>query len=238
VQVSRGLAGVLAAAFLYGCTSKETTQAPPGEAVATLPASASDSGTAFSTFMDSLQWGRTKTVYMCPDTGTCSESMVGRVRVDLAVTQNSYLVDPRAVAPGGQLLVRAVNRGSHPTRSYHFRPGYVYSLVAYPDSRGDTTSHWVLKETDTTTHLTITVPNVQGPYHPCLEHPPAMTDDVDLSNCGDKHVAPAINKSGIGAFAWIDRFFAPAQVTDAVDKPIWKSCPSGCCTLPQAQQVQ
>jgi len=222
-------------ALLNGCKTDyvklpETRIMPTQNVAGTLPPSANDtSGTAFYDFMQSVTWGKKQTVDICTNSALCFVGLSGKVPVDLEPSLNSYLVDPRAVDTSGVLLVRAVNKGNKATGHYHFRPGYIYALVAYPDSAGATTSHYVLKETDTTTHHTVTVAGSR-PYTPCWDSPPATTDSIGLYNCGEAHAPPALKRSAIG-FGLMDQFLA--QIADALapESPIWKSCPSGCCTL-------
>lgn len=238
MQISRGLAGVVAVALLNGCNGYDKftpRPASPSQSVAgTLPPSANDpSGTAFYDFMQTVPWGKKKTVDMCTNRLLCFFGL-GKVKVDLEASQNSYLVDPRTIDSTGVLLVRAVNKGNSATAQYNFRPGYIYALVAYPDAPGDTTSHWVLNETDTTTHHTVTVAGIQGPYSPCWDSSsPAIADDVDIAKCGE-HISAAVKKSAIGFFGFMDQFLAVVAAALLEESPIWKSCPSGCCTLAQS----
>jgi hypothetical protein len=186
--------------------------------------------------MQMAQWGKKKTVEMCAESKFCWTGLSHKVSVDLEALQDSYLVDPRRVDPRGVLLVRVVNNGDRPTQDYHFRPGYIYALVAYPDSPGDNTSHWVLKESDPKTHQTVNVLSIHGPFTPCWDTSgPATYDDVDLRKCGEKHASAAVYNSSIGSFGSIDQFVAAVANAFSADSPIWKSCPSGCCTLAQAE---
>jgi hypothetical protein len=236
VQLTRGLAGVVAVALLNGCDGKVVMQFPPGPVIprqnvaGALPPSANDTATGFYEFMQTVNWSGKKTVEMCTNSFLCFFGG-GKVKVDLDVPQNSYLVDTRAVPGGGAILARAVNKGHDATGHYNFRPGYIYTLVGYPDSPGATTSHWILKETDTTTHHTITVPGIQGPHTPCGDAPPATIDEVNLYKCGEAHTSGAIGRADMGLFSFMNQLMAVL----GGESPVWKSCPSGCCTLAQAQ---
>lgn len=238
MQLTRGLAGFVAVALFYGCDGEgvvgQFTHIPvvPQQNVAgTLPPSANDTATGFYDFMQTISWSKNKTtVDMCTGPVSCFLG-ARKVKVDLDVPQNSYLVDPRAVSAGGVLLVRAVNKGRHATEHYNFRPGYIYTLVGYPNSPGDTLSHWILKETDTTTHHTVTVAGIEGPFSPCWDSDPATKDDVDLYKCGEAHTSAALKKSAIGLFGFMDQLMSVATSLLVGESPVWKSCPSGCCTL-------
>jgi hypothetical protein len=242
VQISRGLASVAAIALLNGC-NKTAVKYPPRPVAASqseagvLPPSANDStGTGYYDFIQTVRWVKKRPVSMCAESSFCWTGLSPKVTVDLDVAENSYLVDPRQVNAKGVVLVRAINNGDRPTQNYHFRPGYIYTLVAYPDSPGDNTSHWVLKETDARTHHTATVLSVHGPFTPCWDSPnPATEDDVDLANCGDKHYTATAYKSSIGSFGLMDALLAVVAAAASGDSPVWKSCPSGCCTLSQAE---
>jgi hypothetical protein len=240
VQLTRGLAGVIALALISGCNGVEVGQFPQTPVVqqqtaaGTLPPSASDNATGFYDFMQTITWSKKKPVDMCTNSLACFFGVSRKVTVELDVPQNSYLVDARAVSASGDLLVRAVNKGRSTTGHYKFRPGYIYTLVAYPDSPGATTSHWILNETDTITHHTVPVPGVHGPYTPCWDSPPATTDEVNLYKCGEAHTAAAVNRSGIGLFGFMDQLISVVASAMGGESPVWKSCPSGCCTLAQS----
>jgi hypothetical protein len=236
VQLTRGLAGVVAVALLNGCDGKGVMQFPPGPVIpqqnlaGALPPSANDTaGTGFYDFMQTIAWSPKQTVSMCTNTPLCYVGVSKKVMVELEVPQNSYLVDTRAVSAGGVLLVRAVNKGAHATGHYNFRPGYIYTMIAYPNSPGDTLSHWILKETDTTTHHTVTVSGIQGPHDPCGDSAPATADEVNLYECGEAHTAAAVKKAGF--FGFLDQALATGAALLGGESPVWKSCPSGCCTL-------
>jgi hypothetical protein len=230
--MSRGFAGISAVVLLMGCNGYERMPETPivqSQSVAgSVPPSANDSsGTGFYDFMQTVTWVQKKNVDMCTNSVLCYVGLSKKVKVSLEVSQNSYLVDPRAVDPNGVLLVRAVNKEHNTTAQYHFRPGFIYSLVAYPDSVGATTSHWLLMETDTTTHHTAPVSGIQGPYTPCWDSPPATSDNVDLYKCGEAHAPPAaFRKSAMDLIGFLDHFLMSIG-----ESPIWKSCPAGCCTL-------
>lgn len=240
MQLTRGWAGVFAVALLNGCDGKNVVQFPPTpikpqESVAgVLPPSANDTATGFYTYMQTITWSKKTTVDMCTNTVFCFFGLSSKVKVDLDVPQNSYLVDPRAISASGVLLVRAINRGHDATGHYNFRPGYIYTLVGYPDSPGATTSHWILKETDTTTHHTVTVSGIHGPHSPCWDSPPATTDEVNLYKCGEAHASAGIRTSAIGLFGFIDQVMSVVAAVVGEESPLWKSCPSGCCTLSQS----
>ena len=239
MQVSRRLVGLVALLAATACDRDDYVKvgAPPvvpQQTVAgALPPSAGDTaGTGFYDFTQTLTWAPKKTVEMCTNSLLCYFSLSGKVQVDLDVPLNSYLVDPRNIDPRGVLLVRAINKGNKDTGHYKLRPNYIYTLVAYPDSPGATTSHWELKETDPAAHVTTTVKDVGGPFDPCLDAPPATVDDIGLYRCGEAHVsAAAVKRSSIGAFVFIEQLSAAIANLFAKESPIWKSCPSGCCTL-------
>lgn len=197
----------------------------------TLPDSANRGGTSFYQFMNTLTWGDSVPVRMC--TGwrwTCWVGFGSKTNVTLKPVAGAYTIDPHSVDSAGMVLVSAVNHGESPTLNYGFRPGFIYAVVVYPNHPHDTASHWVLMEINVFDHLAKQVPGQTGPYKPCIDGPPTGTDRVGLYKCGEAHPmrAPTM-RSAMGLFDFFGTLFTRAGV--GAESPMWKSCPSGCCTL-------
>jgi len=141
---------------------------------------------------------------MCTGNWSCF-SKTDLVDVDLYPVLDSYTVDPRMVPAESAVVLLATNVGAKQTKHYKMRPGpFLYSWIVFPDRPGATTSSWIMKETDTTTHRTNRVVGERGPFTPCGDRPPATTDEAGLYRCGEKHVtASAIKRAGLGAFGFL-----------------------------------
>ena len=237
MQLTRGLAGVVAVALLNGCDGKVGMQFPPGpvtprqNVAGALPPSANDTATGFYEFMQTINWSGKKTVEMCTNSFLCFWGAAKSRWILTYLRTPTWWIRERFPEAEPSWRARRINKGHDATGHYNFRPGYIYTLVGYPDSPGATTSHWILRETDTTTHHTITVPGIQGPHTPCGDAPPATIDEVNLYKCGEAHTSGAIGRADMGLFSFMNQLMAVL----GGESPVWKSCPSGCCTLAQAQ---
>jgi len=193
-------------------------------------------GTAYYDFLQKVRRGPKTTVRMCTGFVSCLRK-TDLVDVDLYPVYRSYTVDPRMVPAESAVVLLATNVGREQTKHYKMRPGpYVYSWIVFPDRPGATTSSWILKETDTTTHRTNVIVGERGPFRPCGDRPPATTDEAGLYRCGEKHVTEsAIRRSSLGAFEFLGTLWG-ALALELFDSepPGWKSCPAGCCTLAEA----
>jgi len=238
VRKARGFTGLAwFIAVALGCNGYTKVQeTPPGRmenVPGRLPPTAQDTtGTGLYTYMESVQWTPPKTVKMCTSMFYCFVHLGPKVDVDLEVIQGSYVVDPRHVPDGGALLVKAYNHGPQTSYHYKLKAKYLYALIAYPDFPGAKTSHWILKEIDSLTHIAHTVPGVHGPFSPCWDYPAGTVDDVDLYKCGEAHSGAAIKTSRVGLLNFLEHIVSALQFGE--ESPIWKSCPAGCCTLAEA----
>lgn len=216
----------------YTRVEPPSAAAPSPEFTGTLPSSMDTGGTAYYDFLQTVRRGPKKTVQMCTGFWSCRRK-TNMVNVVLEPVLYSYTVDPRRVPRYGAVVLIARNTGGDETQHYKMRPGpYVYTWKVVRNTGDTTKSHWALNETDTTTHLTRTVTNDGGRYFPCLDRPPATTDEVGLYECGEAHeTAPATKTSGLGALEFLGTLWSAFQFELYPEPPDWKSCPAGCCTL-------
>jgi hypothetical protein len=206
--------------------------APSPEFSGTLPSSMDTGGTAYYDFLQRVKRGQKFRVHMCTGFKSCWRK-TDLVDVDLIPIDGSYKVNPRSVPNSGYLIMLATNLGAKQTQHYKLRPGpYLYSWYVYPDNPGASTSHWILRETDTTNRQTTLVAGERGEYHPCDDRAPATYDEAGLYECGAKHeVSAATKRSSLGAFGFLGTLWSAFQFELYPEPPDWKSCPAGCCTL-------
>ena len=211
--------------------SQPAPQERPRSYQGLIPESAKRGGTSYYEFMQTLTWGKKEPVEMCTGILSCIFH-AWRVHVNLEPVAGAYVVDPRAVPPGGAVVMQVENIGDETTRYYKFRPGFTYSVEVHPDrSPNDTLSHWVLKETSKTTHLTDSVPGETGPYYPCKEGPAAKSDRVGLYKCGQAHASSDTMRSSTMGMLGSFEILLGKVAAGLLEAPLWKSCPWGCCTL-------
>jgi hypothetical protein len=147
------------------------------------------------------------------DCGGCS------VPVSITAVEGSKFIDPTTPPKKPQLVLWINNLGEHPTAKSTYLPALLpeneatYPMIADKDpSSGATRLRMFEVLTNGTRIRVVSEYRMRSCNHPG----PAAVSDADFKACGFAH----------------GRSVVSAKCDGGGDCPMWKSCRSGCCTLP------